>query len=85
LKNVLIGQLNGFAMATCKLVSFAVFSIAIDRPHRVNHVLRFHAPAGGDYRFARRQASNLAHDLFALGKYRWPAGMVNGAIDTTSA
>ena len=82
---MLIGQPNRFAMTARQLFSFAVFSVAIDRANSMDDVLSVHAAASGDDGFSRRQASNSAHNLPALGKDCRAACAVNRAIDSPAA
>src|SRR5262249_5164148 len=61
-----IGNTDRFLMATGEQLRFMVAAVPIDRPNRVNDVLRRKMPGAGDHRPSSRQAAVRRNVLPAL-------------------
>ena len=72
-------------MTTRQLFCLSVFSVAVDRTHRVDDVLCSQTPACSDDGLSSRKAADLTHDLPAFGEYGRSASAVNSAIYSASA
>jgi len=81
---MVVGEPNGFAVATGKRLGLVGVSIAVNRAYGVDHVLRGEAPAGGEDSFACGKLADFSGNLFALFQDGGTAGTVNGTIDASA-
>ncbi len=77
---MLIGQSHRFAMTIGQGLGLAAFATAIDWTDSVNDVLGCELSAGCDDCLSGREASYLADNLTALGKYGRPTCAMNRTV-----
>ena len=82
---MLISQPNRFEMTARQLFRCALITASVHRANRMDDMFCSEASTGRNHSLSRGQATNLAHNLPALGEYGGSTCAANGSIDSASA